>query len=118
MTIPNSIPKITVIVKNGKGGPTKDGIPIYDKLPPGINLGYLKNDTLIQIADPAYPGSAKYRVSWNKTTWVEFNSTLNDKCYCEETGHLVPTSGSDVITYQVISDHFADGKRTIQLLKL
>jgi hypothetical protein len=120
--IPDNVPTILVQVKNGKGGPNKDSIPVYDKVAPGIHLGFLKNDTLIRIVDPAYPGIAKYRKTWNKTTWVEFNSKLNDRCFCEESGHLfpfVPEQGEgETETYQVVSDVFQDGKRTIQLLKL
>jgi len=121
MTIPKTIPTIQVQVKNGKGGPNKDSIPVYDKIPPGINVGYLKNDTAIAIVDPAYPDAARYRKLWNKTIWVEFNSGLIDKCYCEENGHLFPVDPTqddgEIITYQVISDHFAEGTRTIQLRK-
>ncbi len=120
--IPEGIPTIVVIVKNGKGGPNKDSIPVYDRIPPGSRVDYLKNDTLIRIVNPIYPNAAKYRPEWNRTTWVEFNHpTLKEDCFCEEDGHLFlfdPEIGpGDIETYQVISDHFAEGTRTIQLRK-
>ena len=94
--IPEGTPMISVIVKNGKGGPNKDGIPIYDRIPPGSRIGYLKNDAVIKIVDPSSPNAIKYRELWNKSMWVEFqHPALKEDCYCEE-----------------------DGKRTIQLLKL
>jgi hypothetical protein len=120
--IPEGIPTIVVQVKNGKGGPNKDSIPVYDRIPPGSRVDYLKNGTLIRIVDPAYVFSSKYRKTWNNSTYVDFiHPTIKDDVYCEENGHLVPfipeIGEGEVETYQVISDHFAEGTRTIQLRK-
>ena len=121
--IPEGIPTILVQVKFGKGGPNKDSIPVYDRIPPGSRVDYLKNDSIIRIVNPDYVFASKYRKTWNNSTYVEFNHpTIKDDCFCEESGHLLPYSGEDpssqVLTYEVISDVFQDGKRTIQLLKL
>ena len=119
--IPEGIPTVLVIVKNGKGGPNQDSIPVYDRIPPGSRVAYLKNNTLINIVNPIYPNAAKYRKSWNNSTYVQFIPTKED-CFCEEDGHLflfIPEIGEgETETYQVISDVFQDGKRTIQVKKL
>jgi hypothetical protein len=123
--IPDNVPTIVVIVKNGKGGSNKDSIPVYDRIPPGTRVDYLKNDALVRIVDPTYPGIEKYRKTWNGSTYVEYklkaNQNPKDSFYCELSGHLeifIPTQGEgETETFTVISDIFQDGVRVIKLQK-
>jgi hypothetical protein len=123
--IPDNVPTIVVIVKNGKGGPNKDSIPVYDRIPPGTRVDYLKNDSLVRIVQPGYIGIDKYQRTWNGSTYVEYklkaNQNPKDSFYCELTGHLevfIPEQGEgETETFEVVSDVFQAGKRTIQLRK-
>jgi hypothetical protein len=121
--IPEGIPTIVVKVTAGIGGPLKDSIPVYDRIPPGSRIGYLKNDTLVRIVDPNYPGKSRYYKTWNNSVYVAFNHpSFKEDCFCEATGHLVPfipeIGSGDPESFEVISDIFQDGKRVIKVLKL
>jgi hypothetical protein len=113
--IPSGIPKVTRIVKNGMGGPNKDSIPVKEDLGGGA-IGYLKNETQVNIVDPSYPGISKYRKVSNGSTWVVFEdaagklfSGLND-IWCEESGHLVEVESEPEEEWVECSYRFEDGR--------
>lgn len=124
MTIPTGIPILTMVVKNGMGGPEKNAIPAKDDLGGGV-IGYLKNDTVVRVVDPTYPGISKYRRISNGTTWVVFAETatrqvVGDDVWCELTGHLVavappPPVVDEAVTYEILAESWEGGKRFIRV---
>ena len=118
------VPTVVMIVKNGKGGPNKDSIPVYDRIPPGTRVDYLKNETLVRCVDPSYAGAnkSKYIREWNGSTYLNFiHPKIADDVFCELNSHLYPFTpeigSGETETYEVITDVFQNGKRTIELKK-
>ena len=92
MPIPSGVPTIEMVVKNGRGGPQADSIPVYEDLG-GERRAWLKTGTKVRIVDPSYPGISKYQKLWSGTTWVHFDVNGKDLVpgedgWCEKTGHL------------------------------
>ena len=123
MAIPTGTPLVNRVVKGGSGGPGNDSIPVKEDLG-GATIGYLKNDTIVQIVDPTWSGASKYRHAYNSTTWVDFLggdfiSRINDYL-CEETGHLLPVNIPPVetTTVEVIEERITNGRKFLTFKKV
>jgi hypothetical protein len=126
--IPSGIPTVNRIVKGGGGGPNKDSIPVREDAMGGAITGYLKNDTIVRIVDPAYSGSSHSRKVWNGTTQVQFDLGTSDLVkgqdgWCEETGHLYqveiePPPVEEGEEYEVLEERWENGRRFLKLKKL
>jgi hypothetical protein len=91
MSIPVGISTVTRIVKSGMGGPNKDSIPVYDKVTPGTQLGYLQNWAVVKIVNPADIEAEHYRKVWNNSIWVLYELVSGVGIvtgWAEENGHL------------------------------
>jgi hypothetical protein len=127
MPFPAGVPAVTRVIKNGKGGPNKDSLPVYEDLG-GERTAYLKNDTVIKIVDPTYPGIAKYAKLWNGTMYVSFTlfngSDLvpGKESWCESTGHVYAVASDpqdlvQLVEYEVIEERVTAGRKFIKLQK-
>jgi hypothetical protein len=125
MPFPSNLPVVTRLVKKGSGGPNKDSIPVYEDLA-GARTAYLKNDSVIKIVDPSYPGISRYRKTHVGTTWVSFvnfdgsDFVPGQESWCEETGHLFAVASEpqdlvELVEYEVVEERLAQGRKFIKL---
>jgi hypothetical protein len=126
--IPAGVPTVTRIVKNGKGGPEANAIPVREDAMGGSITGYLPNDQVIRIVDPTYSGASHYRKVWNSSTMVQFD--LGDKDlvkgldgWGEENGHLYeyavpPPPADDTTEVEVVEERWTNGKHYLKLKKV
>jgi hypothetical protein len=127
--IPQGIPTVNRIVKGGSGGPNKDSIPVREDAVGGSITGYLANEKIVRIVDPAYSGASHYRKLWNGTTQVQFDLGTSDLVkgldgWCEENGHLFsvevepPPVVEEGEEYEVLEERWENGRRFLKLKKL
>jgi len=126
--IPAGLPTVMRIVKNGKGGPEANAIPVREDAMGGSITGYLPNDSVVRIVDPTSAEANHYRKVWNGSTMVQFD--LGDKDlvrgldgWCEENSHLyeytAPPAPAEVITeVEVVEERWTNGKRYLKLKKV
>jgi hypothetical protein len=128
--IPAGIPTVQRIVKNGKGGPEVNAIPVREDAMGGTITGYLANDTIVRIVNPASAESNHYRKLWNGTWQVQFD--LGDKDlvkgvdgWCEENGHLyefipAPPPAEEITEVEVIEEriNYYTGQKFLKLKKV
>lgn len=124
--IPAGIPTVLKIVKEGKGGPEKNAIPVREDLG-GQNTGYLANESVVRIVNPNYAGIGKYCKLYNNTTWVQFDMGDKDLVpgkdgWCEKTGHLydyAPTPPvEDIAEVEVVEERITNGRKFLKLKKV
>jgi len=96
MTIPNDLPKVEVVIYDGKGGPGKDSIPVRnDFAQHGADIGYAKNDDHLWMADVSKISEAMKKECFNSGWAVVWKSQDGAKLVpayslncVEQTGHL------------------------------
>lgn len=125
MTIPNGIPTVLMVVKNGRGGPNKDSIPVFEDLG-GPITAYLKNDTIVQVVADTYPDLARYRRQWNGSFYRQFvkedgtDLVPGEDGWCEENSHLFPVAPVFIEeeTYEILEESWINGKRFLKVRKI
>lgn len=126
--IPAGVPTVMRIVKNGKGGPEANAIPVREDAMGGDITGYLPNDTIVRIVNPASAEANHYRKVWNGSNMVQFDLAISDLVkgvdgWCEENSHLydyvTPPAPVEVITeVEVVEERWTNGKRYLKLKKV
>jgi hypothetical protein len=123
--IPAGIPTVQRIVKNGKGGPEANAIPVREDAMGGTITGYLPNDTIVRIVNPTSAEANHYRKIWNGSNMVQFD--LGDKDlvkgldgWCEENSHLFEYVAPVEVTteVEVVEERWTNGKRYLKLKKV
>ena len=91
MTIPSYLVVLRE-VKNGSGGVNHDSIPVKEDIGAGA-IGWLKNGSIVRIADHNVLISDSYRKTIGTSTWVQFecdDPKFSGDVWIEENSHLFP----------------------------